>query len=39
MVKTIMDLDLNPIISVDTHEQSSWYFKPQASPDLKLWLL
>jgi PAS domain S-box-containing protein len=24
---------------VDTHEQSSWYFKTQASPDLKLRLI
>jgi hypothetical protein len=23
-------------LNVDTHEQSSWYFKTQASPDLKL---
>jgi DNA-directed RNA polymerase subunit RPC12/RpoP len=28
---------MEQISGVDTHEQSSWYFKTQASPDLKLW--
>ena len=27
------------MLSVDTHEQSSWYFKTQASPDLKIRLI
>jgi hypothetical protein len=30
---------INFSLIVDTHEQSSWYFKTQASPDLKLRLI